>query len=468
MRQNGTGSQGGRTAGARSAGAQRRRAQAKPVERTDGTTAQVQFPKPSPRGSAASAEKSNARIQTHAGGADWSRLLREGVMVSLVIKRYRGYVKLEFSDIGLDMDGEVSDILADYIQPGRKLLLPAQIDKQLKSIETSARQNLAACSFECNALGMTGRFVPKTKYRDFKRANQEHMERFYAIRDEFATGYDDIVRRVREEYDALARALYKQRHPRASKVPEDYVKAFTDRVMSGMPGKDEIVGSFVYRTVLARVPDYVIEQAPAPKKRTSGAFSNPADEIDYDVAASQSEGNASMLNDFVSAITDKVREMAFDGATTVISSIDKNGGKLVGRASIKAHSLIDELSKMNFYGDGELGALVEDFRNALAVGDSGRDVDEVHESACVLRDWGDGIDAAERARRSAVRERERKAESAAAATTDGTARADGVGKRGNGNGKIPDDGKNVAGKARGAVKVPLPKKASRRQIKSRT
>ena len=78
------------------------------------------------------------------GDVDWSVFLQEGVIVTLTIKRYRGVTSVDFSELGIDdsSDAQLKSFLGEYIQPGQKRLIPPEIEGQLKSIETTARQNL--------------------------------------------------------------------------------------------------------------------------------------------------------------------------------------------------------------------------------------------------------------------------------------------------------------------------------------
>lgn len=335
----------------------------------------------------------------------WSQAFKEGVLAGITIKRYRGYVKLELSDLGLDMmdDSKLMGMISDYIQPGKKLLLPAQMDKQLKSIETLARQNLIDASFDCTALGLPGRFIPKEKYRPFKKVNLELRERFYATRDQFADDYEGVIKQVEKEYSTLARGLYKQYHPNVSRVPKQYVDEFLSRVMEKMPPRDEIVASFVYQTSLARIPDYIVE---IPRKSSRKINTNALDEIDNDIQETQSETVPSALTEMIETVTNRVRDVAREGAETILASIENNDMKLVGRASTKAHSTIDELTRINFYGDEELQGIVDDVRAALTGSDNGRNIREIHEAISVLRDWGEGMNTSQRRSAASKRRKE--------------------------------------------------------------
>ena len=363
------------------------------------------------------------------GDVDWSVFLQEGVIVTLTIKRYRGVTSVDFSELGIDDSSDIAlkSFLSEYIQPGQKRLIPPEIEGQLKSIETTARNNLKERSFDCSAFASQGKFVPKSMYPEFKATNEELADRFYAIRDEFADNYDNIVAQVRKDYKVLAENLYMQSHPDAKKPSAKYVKAFVDKIIEQIPSSDEIVASFEYSTVLQRIPDYLLRviskknsidekvmriAATNQPKTTPNASRKQAvaghaagmdtadaaimpdddeaiDEIERDIRESISTQSEGMVSDFVTEILIRLRTMAYEGSSSIIASIDKNNGKLVGRASIKAHSLVDDLRKMNFYGDAELEEMVAQLEEALGTGKEERDVVQVKQAAADLQAWSE-------------------------------------------------------------------------------
>ena len=361
------------------------------------------------------------------GNVDWSVFLQEGVVVTLTIKYYRGTTSMDFSELGIDdsSDEKLQAFLDEYIKPGTKCLIPPEIKGQLKSIETTARQNLSSHSFDCSAFASNGKFVPKSMYAEFKKVNEELRDRFYTIRDEFADNYDRIIEHVRKDYKVLAANLYMQSHPQAKRVSSRYVNTFVDKIIEQIASPEEIVASFEFSTKLDRIPPYILNviskksnidekvmriatsnqpqkasktKTKSAKVASADAVIAPADEasldeIERDIQASIMEQSQMQAEDFVSDIVMKVRTDAIEGADAIVKSIDKNNGKLMGRASVKAHSLIDDLRKMNFYGDQELEEKVAALEEALGPDKSKRDIPAVKSAAEDLRKWSqDSLD----------------------------------------------------------------------------
>lgn len=356
------------------------------------------------------------------GNVDWSVFLQEGVIITLTIKYYRGTTTVDFSELGInDADDEaLQSFLGEYITPGTKCLIPPDIKGQLKSIETSARQNLKEHSFDCSALSSTGKFVPKSMYREFKEINEELRDRFYTIRDQFADNYERIIEHVRRDYRVLASKLYMQSHPAAKRPSSKWVNAFIDKIIEQIASPDEIIASFEFKTTPTMIPEYLLKvisqkqnidekvmriaasnQVDVSSKQTASAkkskkadadaksveIDEEAAEISRDIAEAIDKQSKEQADDFVTDILMRVRTEAADGADNVIRAIDRNNGKMVGRTSVKAHSLVDDMRKMNFYGDTELEERVDALDEALGEDAKSRDVAAVRAAAEELLNW---------------------------------------------------------------------------------
>ena len=86
------------------------------------------------------------------------RLMQKGVIIQLHIGYWRPYSRLSESELGISEDGSVKE----YLQLGRKKLLPPEMVARLENIEKRARYALEENSFKCFwGLSLAG-FRPKT------------------------------------------------------------------------------------------------------------------------------------------------------------------------------------------------------------------------------------------------------------------------------------------------------------------
>lgn len=424
------------------------------------------------------------------GTVDWSVFLQEGVIVTLTIKYYRGNTSVDFSELGIDdtSDEKLQAFLGEYITPGTKCLIPPEIKGQLKSIETTARQNLKDHSFDCSAFASNGKFVPKSMYAEFKKVNEELRDRFYTIRDEFADNYDSIIEHVRKDYKVLAANLYMQSHPTAKRINSRYVNNFVDKIVEQIASPDEIVAMFDFSTKLDRIPPYILnviskknnidekvmriatsnqpaQLAQVASNRSRSTKKQSDDEIERDIQKSIDEQSEMQADDFVADIVTKVHTDAVEGADAVIKSIDKNNGKLMGRASVKAHSLIEDLRMMNFYGDAELEEKVSAFEEALGPDKSKRNVDAVKKAAEELRDWSQ--ESLDEIYASTV-DRKVSASKKKATSTKGTKPAAKAAAKSAAKSPKSAAKKKTESKPKPKTKIAVPKNTKRRTIKQRS
>ena len=316
---------------------------------------------------------------------DWSICLQRGVIIDLQIRRYRGDSSTK-SMPSADEYEDAGDAESDYIRLAQRRLIPPMAEKQLKSLETLARQNLSNHSFDCSSFDSQGKFVPDNAYKTFKDENEKYRRQFLSIRDEIIGGYDTLMRKLRSEYKTFAEGLY-ARTPTDGISRTRFVRQFVDGVCSQLPSKAELRDSFQYNTFLRRIPRYLLDEESV---RLAMKSSDEGTEVERDVALSVTNQSRAILQGFSLDVMETLRDRSIAGSTAILESIDKNNGRLVGRASIGAYSMIRDLAMLDFYGDTELENAVCMLRDALDGPNGngqGRSIESVIDAATSMRAW---------------------------------------------------------------------------------
>lgn len=316
---------------------------------------------------------------------DWSVCLQRGVIIDLQIRRYRGDSSTK-SMPSADEYEDAGDAESDYIRLAQRRLIPPMAEKQLKSLETLARQNLSNHSFDCSSFDSQGKFVPDNAYKTFKDENEKYRRQFLSIRDEIIGGYDTLMRKLRSEYKTFAEGLY-ARTPTDGISRTRFVRQFVDGVCSQLPSKAELRDSFQYNTFLRRIPRYLLDEESV---RLAMKSSDEGTEVERDVALSVTNQSRAILQGFSLDVMEALRDRSIAGSTAILESIDKNNGRLVGRASIGAYSMIRDLAMLDFYGDSELENAVCMLRDALDGPNGngqGRSIESVIDAATSMRSW---------------------------------------------------------------------------------
>jgi len=302
--------------------------------------------------------------------ARWVDMLRDGVTVKLTIGRWRGEAKLEAEDLGLP-EAETRELVeASIIELGNKRLLPKRILDALGSVESNARKCLERHSLDT----FWGYFVPATAYQAWKRENEGYRARYLAIRDDIAANYDALVSELLTEYAIQAHRSYrylKALDPDSmtgeeGQEEEGFVRMFVARIRAKIPTGEAIVGSFSYKTIPSLVPlpsmlaeeraaaERIVEQRQAERRD-----SQQREQMINEVLREARQQKAEMLRDFLSEAIAKLRNLVYEATTDVLASMQKNGGKLIGKSAAQLRNLIAEMEKLNFYNDNEMDEAIK-------------------------------------------------------------------------------------------------------------
>src|SRR3954447_24218637 len=112
-------------------------------------------------------------------------LTREGMLISVSVRYWRGCKKLRAEDIGLD-SGKVSDRL---ISLGHKRLLPKEATAQLGLIEGRARALVESSTFPF--LNGLAHFVPNSKLMEVSAKLKELEKEFWTAKESFIQKYGE-------------------------------------------------------------------------------------------------------------------------------------------------------------------------------------------------------------------------------------------------------------------------------------
>ena len=130
-------------------------------------------------------------------------LTREGVLIKVSIRFWRGCKKLKAEDIGLK-SADVSDRL---ISLGHKRLLPRESTQQLALLEGRAHSLIEGNTFPF--LNGLGHFLPNARLQEVTQRLKEVETEFWQARDEFLRRYTSLRQSASLEWQAMAQRLVK-------------------------------------------------------------------------------------------------------------------------------------------------------------------------------------------------------------------------------------------------------------------
>ena len=128
--------------------------------------------------------------------ANWSQLMKQGVIATVTVGRWRGRTRLHPEDLGLPPDAILEQDLSDLLHLGDKILLPAPTLRALEAVESRARKTLINAGFKT----AWGTFVPVTSYREFRQEMDVCRDAYFALRDEIVRNDETIRTNMRSAY----------------------------------------------------------------------------------------------------------------------------------------------------------------------------------------------------------------------------------------------------------------------------
>ena len=329
----------------------------------------------------------------------WLALMREGVLVSLHIGRWRAKTRLSWHDLGIELEEEADRELQKIVDLGHKKLLPASLLKELDAIESAARKWLEKKAVRT----YWGFFVPVTAYVEWKEINEEHRSRYFAVRDRIVRDYQALVAEVVAGYRVAAQGAYrrlKALHPEAlERFPnvDAFVEAFVQGIQVHIPPAEVIRDSFYFETELRYVPlpslmaeewaerERIEAQAAAERERLElqlqverewawaereklraevQAARSAAEwkerlmrEMHRDVVEQARRQKEELVDGFLRDLVVQLRSLVYEATTDVLAAIKRND-RLPPRSVVQLRNLVEQVRSLNFYGDQEIEAMI--------------------------------------------------------------------------------------------------------------
>lgn len=310
--------------------------------------------------------------------ADWAKLMQQGVIINLHLRRWRARAKLDFSDLGLYDTGNDRE-LDELINLGEKYLLPPALIKRLDSVETSARTNLEKRAFST----YWGWFMPEKAYPAWKIENSMWKTLYYGIRDEIYQDYDRNLDELLAAYRKAAALAYQRikaltpgRMTTAERLDEQvFANRFVGKLRELIPSKRKIYDSFAFTEDLTFIPlpsllaednaaaDIAYERANVERMKALSerqalyAKESEESEMRRDVMNKAAEQKEELIGGFMNDITGQLRGLVYEASTEILSSIKRNGN-LQPRSIVQIRNLIDQLNGLNFFGDREIDKMI--------------------------------------------------------------------------------------------------------------
>ncbi len=272
-----------------------------------------------------------------------SVLTREGVLIKVSVRYWRGTKKLKPEDIGLKK-ADVSDRL---ISLGHKRLLPKDALSDLALIEGRAHALIEANTFPF--LNGLGHFLPNAKLEEITGKLKELEAEFWAAKEKFLERYASLRQEASKEWHSMAKKLVAD--------PERLVAA----IEASFPLAPHMDRFFGFETHLFQIS--------LPEKLELDLIT--AVEQQEVMAARQkatTEASTKIRNDVESFVADCVaslREQTAQLCEDMLHSINNSETGVHQKTLNRLTRFIDQFRQMNFVNDQVMEQQLEAVRKEL-------------------------------------------------------------------------------------------------------
>ncbi len=272
-----------------------------------------------------------------------SVLTREGVLIKVSIRYWRGCKKLRPEDLGLK-EADVSDRL---ISLGHKRLLPKDSLAGLAVVEGRAHAFVEGNTFPF--LNGLGHFVPNAKLAEVTGRLKELEQEFWQAKQQFLKQYSSLRQEAAKEWKTMAKKLVKD--------PE--------RLMAA------IEGSFPFVDQMERFYSFDVQlfQISVPERLGLDLVSL-ADQEQLAVARQQAAQQAGAkirqgVESFVADCVASLREQTAQLCQEMLESINSCETGVHQKTLNRLLRFIDQFKQMNFVNDQDMARQLEAVRKEL-------------------------------------------------------------------------------------------------------
>jgi len=315
---------------------------------------------------------------------DWAlALMSQGVIVKLSVHRWGGTAQLSFDELGVTFeDDETRQFMQKYIKLGTHKLLPPQVDREIRTVERLAKNNLSDHSFDT----VWGKFVPFTAFDAWDTRNKEIRSDFIDVATSMGERYDDIVADIRVEYRRMAIDVWGRLHPQSKNHPtESFVSAFLLDIIGKIPSRVDMVSSFAYDSTYFIIPmpsfveNNIARARDIQRKADNADFESDLEKTTKErIAEEYVRRKQELIDGFLESTVKSMRKYVADLCIAVLDAMGKQPNRDVKKNHVnRIKKMVTKVRTLNFYDDDEIMRLLSELETEVDKFKGQRDKDIV-------------------------------------------------------------------------------------------
>lgn len=323
--------------------------------------------------------RGNIRKLGKRGEIDVSVVLREGVIATLSIGRWRAQQRLLPEDIGFEK--EDTTLIEEYMSLGRKTLIPPAIQRKMNSIENSARYALRRHSLDTPF----GIFVPASAYPALDLEMKRFEAEWFNQRDLLVSKMRANLREVRQAYGDVARKVFET-------CDTEKARKYAKRIVQGIPLAETVAQSFSFEFQVFNVPqpalfDKAIRNKVVKEEQAKGRIQldDKINEMNQLIAQRYTERKEKQVDQFLNGVNAQVRGMVSEVVTAALGSINNNKRQLIGRTATHLQNMLKRFDMLNILNDQEIAKEMDKLKLELDKKPKDRDNEVIAKSLKELK-----------------------------------------------------------------------------------
>jgi len=322
---------------------------------------------------------------------EWLSLMRQGVIVSLHLRRWRATTTLTPEHLGLTFDTDQErESLEKTMKLGQVYLLPDRFIKRMTSTDSAARKSVGKYAYQT----YWGSFLTADAFVEWKAEIEKKQAEYFAIRDDLKADWDSIIFEVADLHMANARAAYRrekqhsQASGRSSQVIEQYsegafVSKYTDAILEAIPGATQVYDSFGFDIDLSYIPlpsllaeDQAKAESAWDKLQDERQQSQAEQRMRSEVMANYKGRVDELVTDHLRRMVAQLNEFLYQAASDVLDTTQTNE-RLHPRSVVQLKAAIDRIKALNILDYDDITRMVNQAETILDTTPDNRSVKQV-------------------------------------------------------------------------------------------
>lgn len=298
---------------------------------------------------------------------NWADMaVKDGVIVNLTIRRWRGMSKAGPERLGIVFENGVDrSRFKEAFTAAMARLVPKDVLDKWNKLETAGRDLLEYYTFKFQIgnthvlyfRGINGNFLK------WQEENEKRRQEYLASAQEYADSWDENVARVLQDREGVARDSWNrmsvsakqswvknQVRYRQEASEEAFISAYVESFRAAMPTKEKFLASFAWDATFQAL-DF---QATGSLEELQGLSESQA-AMRKAVWDSRKGEYESQVIGFMESLIGETRQLAYDAVTRALKGLEKGGeGRLAPKTYVGLRNMVDKVSGLVAPDDKEM------------------------------------------------------------------------------------------------------------------